>query len=119
MDNEKRLKFIRIYFRIAIFTLVFFSSSFGIIFLRTHFFIESSSEDNGLGMAYAVFTWPVLLTILLFLICGYLLYWSGNKSKISPIGFVLTTILTIPVAVFGFLMLVATLFMLIKLAIHP
>ena len=40
MDNEKRLKFIRIYFRIAIFTLVFFSSSFGIIFLRTHFFEE-------------------------------------------------------------------------------
>jgi hypothetical protein len=113
------LRFIPIYFRIAIFTLVFFSSSFGIIFLRTIFFVTPSSEDNGLGMAYVLFTGPVLMTVLLLLICAYFMYWSKNKNEISPIGFVLTTMLTIPVAIFGFLMLVASLFMLIKLIIHP
>jgi hypothetical protein len=115
MDDAKLLKYIRNYFRVSIFTLLFFLTSFGPIFYKAYTNPNPPHTDNGLGMAYAIFSLPIGLTIILLLICINVLYVSKDKMTINKVGFVLTSILTIPVAIFGFLMLLATLFAIPKL----
>lgn len=118
MDPKKQTQYLRSYLKVSIFTLVFFLTSFGVMLIKAHLDPNPPHTDNGLGMAYAVFLWPLVLTVLLLLGCIYLLHLSKTNEAKSSVGFVLLSILTVPVGIFGFFMLLATLFPLIKLLLR-
>lgn len=117
MEDKKQLKYLRNYLKVSILTLVFFVLSFGIMFIKAHLDPNPPRTDNGLGMAYAVFTLPVSLTFLLFFTSKVLLHFSKSKP-VSKTAFILASVLTIPVAFFGFLMLFATVFSLVRLLLR-
>lgn len=104
--------FIWAFLIIAVLALVFFLASFGPVFYRALTNPNPPHTDNGLGMAYVLFVPPLGLTLLLILACIYYLFLA--KGKLNKSGFIGISILAFLVAVFGFLMLLACGFAIVR-----
>lgn len=113
--KTKELKYIRAFFITSLLTVFFFLTSFGPIFYNSITDNNPPHTDNGLGMAYAIFSIPIGLTLLLLLACINFLYLSKDKGGVNTASFVLTAVLAIPVFIFGLLMLFFTLLSLTRL----
>ena len=116
MTGEKRLRYIRSYFNISVVTMVLFLICFGIILINTFNESGTLTEDNGIGMA-GIFLLPAALAVILLLICAYFLFWRKEKG-ISQTGFLLLSVLIIPVSLFGFILAVAVVRLLIGFIPH-
>lgn len=98
------------YIVISSLTLLFFSTSFGIGFIRAFIDPNPPHSDNGIGMATILFGPPFIITLVTLIISALMLYLVKTKGDIdNGIGFILK-VLIIPVGLFGLLCVFASIF---------
>lgn len=98
------IRFIKISLLISLLTLLFFGLAFGPQFLSSLSSKVPDNKGNGIGMAFALFGVPLILTLLQLVICLVTIYRGRHKQDVATVLLYLVTILTIPIAIFGFVM---------------